>query len=132
MALLLNFLSAVATVGAKEFTQQSSNIPLMNPLSIPELSLNHLGQIQKMSKNANFGPPLTPNLGTFFDLRGHRSQVKRFQTADLKFGRRKTKLDLQNSVTDFGYKAYMRSYVAPKAKTTSKLRNPPNPPFGPL
>ena len=49
VAHFLNFLSAVATVGAENFTQQSLNIALMNRLSMPELSLNHLGQLQKMS-----------------------------------------------------------------------------------
>ena len=56
VAPFLNFLSAVATVGSENFTQQSSNIPLMNPLSIPELSLNHLEQLQKKSKNQVWAP----------------------------------------------------------------------------
>ena len=104
----------------------------MNPLSMPELSLNHLEQLQKMSKNVIFGPPLTPNLGTFFDLRGHRAEVKRIQMAELKIWRRKTKLDLQTFVTDLPYKPYTRSYVDRKAKMFSKVRNPPRPPFGAL
>ena len=62
MAHFLNFLNAVATVGAENFTQQSSNIPLMNPLSIPELSLNKLGQLKKNQKY-NFGPILKCTFG---------------------------------------------------------------------
>ena len=71
VAHFLNFLSAVATVGSENFTQQSSNIPLTNPLSTPELSLNHLEQLQKRSKNqvwapyfgGTFGPSGPPERG---------------------------------------------------------------------
>ena len=51
---------------------------------------------------------------------------------DLKFLRRKTKLDLQTSCTDLAYKAYTWSSLGPSTKTRPKVRNAQNLPFGPL
>ena len=63
VAHFLNFLNAVATVGAENFTQQSSNIPLMNLLSTPEPFLDHLEQLQKMSKNQVWAPHFGDTFG---------------------------------------------------------------------
>ena len=71
MTHFLNFLSAVATVGAENFTQQSSNIALMNCLSIPELSLNHLEQLQKISKNRVWAPHFGGTLETSGEVVQH-------------------------------------------------------------
>ena len=118
MTHFVNFLSAVATVGAQNFTQQSSNIPLMIPLNIPDLSLNHLEQLQKNSENQVWAP----HFGGTFGPSGLPEQDLLFQMADLKFLRRKTKLDLQKSCTDLAYKSLVAHHICARvgAKHSSK------------
>ena len=71
VAHFLNFLKAVATVGAENFTQQSSNIHLMNLLGTPELSLDHMEQLQKKWCEALLLkiPPHTGPKGRFWAFR---------------------------------------------------------------